>query len=216
LIPFNGVHPDVIRAFTYDTPTGNCAGVAVSNLADGGNCNVAPGLYPYPTLLGGDTQVVYNIEYRIPIVSVLTVAAFADVGTAFNARKYSDQITSSNFVNMDLTNGAGVILDSIGKQVPADQLAGAFNDDGSLKEGFNRVFLYGDSQRFDIVRASAGNKWRLKEDLRSSLGLEFRVQMPVINVPFRLIMAYNPYSDNPTNIYVQKKTVLRFSVGRTF
>jgi outer membrane protein insertion porin family len=76
--------------------------------------------------------------------------------------------------------------------------------------------MYGDSQRFDLVRASASNKWRLKEDLRSSVGLEFRVQMPVINVPFRLIMAYNPYADNPTNIYVQKKTVLRFSVGRTF
>jgi hypothetical protein len=40
--------------------------------------------------------------------------------------------------------------------------------------------------------------------------------MPVINVPFRLIMAYNPYADNQNNIYVQKKTVLRFSVGRTF
>jgi outer membrane protein insertion porin family len=216
LIPFTGINPQVLRDFTFDAPTGNCAGVPVSNLGTGGNCNVVPGLYPYPTLLGGDTQVVYNIEYRIPIVSVLTVAAFADVGTAFNARKYSDQITSSNFVNMDLTNGAGVIINPSGLQVAADQLATAFNDDGSLKDGYNKVFLFGDSQRFDIVRASAGNKWRLKEDLRSSLGLEFRVQMPVINVPFRLIMAYNPYSDNPTNIYVQKKTVLRFSVGRTF
>jgi outer membrane protein insertion porin family len=56
----------------------------------------------------------------------------------------------------------------------------------------------------------------LSEDLRSSLGLEFRVQMPVINVPFRLIMAYNPNADNPANIYIQKKAVIRFSVGRTF
>jgi outer membrane protein insertion porin family len=159
--------------------------------------------------------VVYNIEYRVPIFSILTVAGFADVGTAFNARKYSDQVTSSNFVNMDLSGG-GVIIDPAGAVVTAENLTGAFDDAGNLKEGFNRVFMYGDSQRFDVVRASASNKWRLKEDLRSSVGLEFRVQMPVINVPFRLIMAYNPYADNPTNIYVQKKTVLRFSVGRTF
>jgi hypothetical protein len=36
-------------------------------------------------MIGGDTQVVYNIEYRIPIVSVLTVAAFADVGQALKS-----------------------------------------------------------------------------------------------------------------------------------
>jgi outer membrane protein insertion porin family len=100
--------------------------------------------------------------------------------------------------------------------VTSETLAAAYNDDGTLKEGYNTVYMFGQTQSFNIVRASQSNKWRLKEDLRSSVGLEFRVQMPVINVPFRLIMAYNPYSDNPTNIYVQKKTVLRFSVGRTF
>ena len=44
-------------------------------------------------------QLIYNIEYRVPIISVLSVAAFADIGTVFNVRKYDDQITSSNFVN---------------------------------------------------------------------------------------------------------------------
>jgi outer membrane protein insertion porin family len=200
----------VLASFMADAPMGRCAGPTPA-----ADCKIVPGLYPYPTLLGGDTQVVYNIEYRVPIFSILTVAGFADVGTAFNARKYSDQVTSSNFVNMDLSGG-GVIIDPAGAVVTAENLTGAFDDAGNLKEGFNRVFMYGDSQRFDLVRASASNKWRLKEDLRSSVGLEFRVQMPVINVPFRLIMAYNPYADNPTNIYVQKKTVLRFSVGRTF
>ena len=68
-----------------------------------------------PQLLGGDTQVIYNIEYRVPIVSVLTLAAFADVGTAFNARKYNDQITSSNFVGNQRLGS--VILDPEGKSV---------------------------------------------------------------------------------------------------
>jgi hypothetical protein len=46
--------------------------------------------------------------------------------------------------------------------------------------------------------------------------MEFRVQMPVINVPFRLIMAYNPQIEDQDNILRERKTVLRFSVGRTF
>src|SRR5262249_2007798 len=185
---------------------------AIANPGQNG-CNVATaGIYP--TLLGGDTQVVYNLEYRIPIVSVLSIAAFADVGTAFNARKYNDQITSSNFVGNQ--NLGSVILDPNGAQVT--DLAPFTDANGivTLPDGYNTVYMFGAQQRFDIVHASASNKWNLREDLRSSLGLEFRVQMPVINVPFRLIMAYNPYANSPTNIYVQKKTVLRFSVGGTF
>jgi outer membrane protein insertion porin family len=46
------------------------------------------------------------------------------------------------------------------------------------------------------------------------------VQMPVINVPFRLIFAYNPQAKtdltDPTVLFLERKTVVRFSVGRTF
>jgi outer membrane protein insertion porin family len=203
----------VTSQFLFNAPEGRCAGALTTSVP---NCNVGyTGSYP-GTMIGGDTQVVYNIEYRIPIFSVLTVAAFADVGTAFNARKYSDQITSSNFVNLDVTGGSGVIIDPAGALVTTENQSSAFDDSGNLKEGYNRVYMFGDSQSFSVVRASASNKWRLKEDLRSSIGLEFRVQAPVINVPFRLIMAYNPYADVQSQLYVQKKTVLRFSVGRTF
>ena len=66
---------------------------------------------------------------------------------------------------------------------------------------------------FQIVRASQ-SKLRLPDDIRSSLGLEFRVQMPVINVPFRLIFAHNPGAEN--NVISERKNVVRFSVGRTF
>ncbi|MBO0723582.1 MAG: hypothetical protein J2P41_22345, partial [Blastocatellia bacterium] len=60
-----------------------------------------------------------------------------------------------------------------------------------------------------------------RENLISSMGLEFRVQMPVINVPFRLIWAYNPQArtdpnDPRTLGYIERRTVFRFSVGRTF
>jgi hypothetical protein len=40
--------------------------------------------------------------------------------------------------------------------------------------------------------------------------------MPVINVPFRLIMAYNPRIEDRDNLFRERRTVIRFSVGRTF
>ena len=209
----------ITSQFVFDAPIGNCAGVTGSGQKEG--CNVA--LVRDPStglpvisapLLGGDTQVVYNIEYRVPIVSVLSVAAFADVGTAFNARKYNDQVTSSNFVGNQ--NLGSVILDPQGNRVTDLTPFTDANGNVTLPDGYNTVAMFGSLQNFQIVRASQSNKWRLSEDLRSSLGLEFRVQMPVINVPFRLIMAYNPNADNPSNIYIQKKAVIRFSVGRTF
>ena len=49
------------------------------------------------------------------------------------------------------------------------------------------------------------------------------MQVPVLNVPFRLIYAYNPRArgdfqiiDNVPFIFNEKKTTFRFSVGRTF
>ena len=59
-------------------------------------------------------------------------------------------------------------------------------------------------------------------DLRTSIGAELRVQVPILNVPFRLIYAYNPNArkdqviDGFPFFFDEKKTVFRFSVGRTF
>jgi outer membrane protein insertion porin family len=96
-----------------------------------------------------------------------------------------------------------------------DEINAAQKDDAGNPVGFNKVFFDGKAQNFQVVRASQ-SKWRLPEDIRSSIGLEFRVQMPVINVPFRLIMAYNPRSEDPDIVLRERRTVIRFSVGRTF
>src|SRR6185295_12508736 len=51
------------------------------------------------TSVGGDTQLLGNFEYRIPIISdVVSLAAFADIGSAFNLRSKSDQQFSSKFL----------------------------------------------------------------------------------------------------------------------
>ncbi len=215
--PAGTVDPSVQRNFSFQAPEGNCAGLNAPDASKG--CNtVRSGTFFTP--IGGDTQFIYNIEYRIPIVSILTVAAFADVGTAFNARKYADQITSSNFVDQNITP-SGVILNPAGRVATAEEVASAPKDSAGSPVGFRTIYLQGQSQSFDIVRNSQGSV-KFLGDLRSSLGMEVRVQMPVINVPFRLIFAYNPKAktdfNNPDDpvLFIERKTVVRFSVGRTF
>ena len=53
---------------------------------------------------------------------------------------------------------------------------------------------------------------------KTSTGVELRFFMPVLNVPFRLIYAWNPQRDNvfDDQFQPQKETVFRFAVGTTF
>jgi hypothetical protein len=51
-----------------------------------------------------------------------------------------------------------------------------------------------------------------------STGVELRFFMPVLNVPFRLIYAWNPSRGGvlDNNLQPAKETVFRFAVGTTF
>lgn len=205
------VHPTVLRNFTFDAPEGNCGQTPSPG------CNVVNSARFF-TPIGGDTQVLYNLEYRIPLVGPVSVAAFADIGTAFNARKYNDQVTKTNFVDQLITFN-GITLNPAGRLATTEELANAPVDVNGRPVGYRSVFLAGDSRSYGIVRASQQNV-KFLDDLRSSYGLEFRVQMPVINVPFRLIFAHNPQAKtdftDPTVLFIERKTVFRFSIGRTF
>ncbi|MCV5133060.1 BamA/TamA family outer membrane protein, partial [Escherichia coli] len=48
--------------------------------------------------VGADTQLLGNFEYRIPLFGPVSLAAFADIGSAFNLRKGRDQFITSNFL----------------------------------------------------------------------------------------------------------------------
>ena len=209
--PSGTVSPSVIRNFTFEAPANGCAEQPSAN------CNVV-NARRFFTPIGGDTQFIYNLEYRVPVISVLSVAAFADIGTAFNSRKLKDQITTTNFLRQPITP-TGVMLNPAGRVATADQIASAPKDLTGNPIGFRTIFLEGESRDYSIVRASQQNV-KFLSDLRSSLGLEFRVQMPVINVPFRLIFAYNPQAKtdltDPSVLFLERRTVARFSVGRTF
>ncbi|MGE0132794.1 MAG: outer membrane protein assembly factor BamA [Blastocatellales bacterium] len=213
--PVGTVDQSVLRNYTFQSPTGACVGLDSPDQGKGCNTLKARTFF---TPIGGDTQFIYNIEYRVPVFSVLSVAAFADVGTSFNARKYTDQVTSTNFINQNITV-SGVTLNPAGRVATPEEIASAPKDVLGNPIGFRTVFLQGDSQSYDIVRTSQQNV-KFLSDLRSSMGLEFRVQMPVINVPFRLIFAYNPQAKtdltDPTVLFIERRTVVRFSVGRTF
>ena len=216
------------------------------------------------TAIGADTQILGNFEYRVPVVgSTVQVAAFLDIGSAFNIRSKQDQFFSSNFLpdqpflssvgffpcprsgnglaavslstlaacvtNPDLAiaNGFGVPglvlrgnrlvttteLEQAQRQGPVDPNTG-------LPFGMQQVFLRGQAQTNTAVRVSDSLFAKIG-DFQTSMGVEVRVQVPVINVPFRLIFAYNPRarpnrSSTEFRSSLMKKFTPRFSVGRTF
>ncbi|MFN0085379.1 MAG: outer membrane protein assembly factor BamA [Blastocatellia bacterium] len=209
--PAGQVNPTVLRNFTFDAPENGCTETPSAN------CNVVKGS-TFFTPIGGDTQFIYNLEYRVPIFGPLSVAAFADAGSTFNARKYTDQLTKTNFLFQTLTN-APITLNPAGRVATPEELTSAPKDVFGNPVGYRNIFLQGDSRSFNFVRNSEGNI-KFLSDIRSSLGAEVRVQMPVINVPFRLIFAYNPQAKtdltDPRVLFIERRTVVRFSVGRTF
>lgn len=219
----NGIiRASALRAFTYEAPESGCGEIRSVN------CNVeritrtdAKGKeIPFYTAVGGDTRLLLNLEYRVPIAGPVSVAAFADVGSAFNVRRYNDQIVTTNFTQQMITPG-GVIVNPAGHIATREELDNAASSNqltNGLPPGYRRVYLQGDARSYNVLRMSDRNNFR--DSLRASLGLEFRVQVPMLNVPFRLIMAWNPNANpditNPRVLSLERRTVLRFSIGRTF
>ena len=75
----------------------DAASIGVFTGASGSNPAALPRSF---TSVGGDTQILGNFEYRIPIITdIVSLAAFADIGSAFNLRTKSDQGFSSEFLD---------------------------------------------------------------------------------------------------------------------
>ena len=82
----------------------------------------------------------------------------------------------------------------------------------TIAEPVRFVFFYDTGQVQDF-----GSNFAL-DDFKTSTGIELRFFMPVLNVPFRLIYAWNPQRDGVFNdrFSPQEETVFRFAVGTTF
>jgi outer membrane protein insertion porin family len=150
---------------------------------------------------GGDTSLVGNFEYRIPIFGPVTLAAFFDAGL--------DRLVNTNEL---------VINPSRIAQLNSEFPQASFPNKAVVAPG--------------------------TQGFRASTGLELQVLMPVVNAPFRVYFAYNPWTSRENiqppiqtdrsnfpneasflnalttigNIYPYdlRRTLFRFSVGRTF
>jgi len=172
----------------------------------------------FPAFIGGDSQMVFNLEYRIPIIGPLQFAPFFDIGSAFNLRGLSDQFERSEFIPDQILGQT--ILNPRGEVAKPREIRKATppESQGQLPTGFRQVFIFGDKQVARNVQLS-NSAGGIFDNYRYSMGGELRVQVPVINVPFRLIFAWNPNARTETDInpfFFERKRAIRFSVGRTF
>jgi outer membrane protein insertion porin family len=150
---------------------------------------------------GGDTQSVFNFEYRIPVFGPVTLSPFVDVG--MNKIFYPNQL----LVNADQVN-------NLNNQFPS----AAFTNKVVIAPG--------------------------TEAIRMSTGIELSVILPIVQAPFRVYWAYNPLRVEqalrapivldpsmfpngatvanaittyaPAYPFVEKSSIFRFTVGRTF
>jgi outer membrane protein insertion porin family len=195
--------------------------------------------------IGGDTQLLGNFEYRIPLFGPATLAVFADVGTVFNWHKSDPQFINSEFFPDDTFIGAGRIttLSLINQPVLESSFGSILffrnrimtktdfvnefcrgNRLGcptSLSPEVQQFFLRGEAQQNSVLRVNEATFSKIT-DWKASVGLELRVQVPVVNVPFRLIYFYNPnavigVTEQLPGIFLPgKKSGFKFTVGRTF
>ena len=212
------------------------------------------------TRIGGDSQLLGNFEYRVPVVGrMVQAAAFVDIGSSFNLRTKGDQSYSSQFLTDQpflqtvgflscprLAGGVAPVSLSSAVFCAHPQFAvspllslvardnhlvsqaeldaaqtGILDPTTQMPFGFQPVFVRGEAQTNTVARLGE-SKFAHIGDYHTSLGAEVRFQVPVLNVPFRLIYAYNPrarkdqFIDGFPFIFNEQKTTFRFSVGRTF
>jgi len=117
---------------------------------------------------GGDTSVLANLEYRIPIAGPVVLAIFDDAGMNAAVRQSQLQLSSTQLnALIDTQFGCTSFTEVIGcTPLPASQVP-TFSRDLKVIPATNYL-------------------------PRMSTGAELQVMMPVINAPFRIYWAYNP------------------------
>ncbi len=120
---------------------------------------------------GGDTSIISNVEYRIPIAGPVTFALFNDFGMNFILRDSQLRISNSALATLNSTSFGCPGLQALG--CVGGQLLGSFNPNIQVAPNTNYV-------------------------PRMSTGVELQVLMPVLNAPVRLYYAWNPLILNTT------------------
>ncbi|HZM89845.1 MAG TPA: BamA/TamA family outer membrane protein [Blastocatellia bacterium] len=129
--------------------------------------------------VGGDTELLFNAEYRVPIVWRFSGAAFVDVGASFNARS----LVKESFETMTTIQSTGepvTVLTVLQPLSPAENFLPRY---------------------------------------RASLGGEIRFPIPLLNIPLRLIFAWNPNAQKQVPagslLAPEKRFAFRLGFSRT-
>ena len=202
-----GITPIAFIASSAAVNVLNADGSArTQKIVSGGAITTAPVTMQIPSYQlitpGGDFQTVFNFEYRIPIIAnVVTLAPFFDGGV--------DKILRTSQLTMEAQR-----VSDLNAQFPQAGFTGK-------------------------VQIAPGT-----QKPRASTGLELQVMLPVVNAPFRVYFAYNPstvreylqppivadrssFPNEATFVnaiasygqaypFFEKRTMFRFTIGRTF
>lgn len=167
------ISPYVFLADKVDMPLQNPDGTPVPK--DPSNPRRGNLTVPIPvnriTFPGGDTNFVTNVEYRVPVVGPVTIAAFTDFGMNFITRESQLRLSNEQLNTLNTTPFGCPVVDS------------AFQCVGGSPLTFNRT-----------LKPLAGTNYVP----RMSTGLELQVILPIVNAPFRIYYAYNPLILNTT------------------
>ncbi|HXZ80914.1 MAG TPA: outer membrane protein assembly factor BamA [Terriglobales bacterium] len=182
-VPLVNASDPCVSQGTY--PTG-CTGV----LKDPNNPRRGTVAIPLPVsriiFPGGDTSLVSNLEYRMPIAGPVTLAPFVDFGMNFVVRESQLQINQTQLASLNSTAFGCPSLDV------------TFNCVGGSNLNFNGQ-----------LKIASGTNYAP----RMSTGLELQVIMPVINAPFRIYYAYNPLRIDQVTVTPNAITRSMFPVG---
>jgi outer membrane protein insertion porin family len=139
-------------------------------------------------VLGGNKSLLFNAEYMISIMSQVRIVAFYDAG---QVRDFGEPFAWTEPLLEVRTPTPPALVDPF---APFSAL---------VAPGAPGV------QTIPIGETSA---------FKTSTGVELRFFMPVLNVPFRLIYAWNPQRGGvlDNNLQPAKAQTFRFAVGTTF
>ena len=143
-------------------------------LKDPSNPLSGPYTIPIPvdqiTFPGGDLSLVSNAEYRITIAGPVAIAPFFDVGVDPILRRSQLRINNGQFTAINSTPYGCPMLDPFLQNCLGTQ-----------------TFKF--SQNLEVL---SGTNWQP----RASTGIELQMFLPVVNAPFRIYWAYNPFRLN--------------------
>jgi len=139
-------------------------------------------------VLGGNKSLLFNVEQNFNIASAVRIILFYDAGQV-----------------KDIGQPFSMKEDAIERVLPPPP---------TLFDPLASQILVDPNANFAISTRVTGQQSAFK----TSTGAELRFFMPVLNVPFRLIFAYNPQRGGVlnNNFQPQGKFAFRFAVGTTF